>query len=77
MSGECSTGIVTIMTKVQTGWTRGGAHGNAVLVEALCYKPEGPNVTGFFSRPDPLSHSMVLGSNQPLTEMSTWNFLAG
>jgi hypothetical protein len=36
-----------------------------------------PNVTGFFNWPNPSSRTMVLGLNQPLTEMSTRNLLGG
>jgi hypothetical protein len=32
-----------------------------------------PNVTGFFNSPNPSSRTMALGSNQPLTEISTSN----
>jgi hypothetical protein len=31
----------------------------------------------FFNLPNPYSHSMALGSTQPLTEMSTRNLLGG
>jgi hypothetical protein len=59
--------------------TRGAV---ALLVETLCYKPDG---RGFGSRwvhwifylPNPSVRTMVLGSNQPLTEMSTRNFTGG
>jgi hypothetical protein len=34
-------------------------------------------VIGFFNLPNPFSHTMVLGSTQPLTEMSTRNFPGG
>jgi hypothetical protein len=34
-------------------------------------------VIGFFYRPNPSNHTMVLGSTQPLTEMSTRNLPAG
>jgi hypothetical protein len=34
-------------------------------------------VIGFYNWPDPSSRSMALGSTQPLTEMSTRNFLKG
>jgi hypothetical protein len=33
-----------------------------------------PDEVDFFNLPNPSSHTMVLGSNQPLTEMSTRNF---
>jgi hypothetical protein len=32
---------------------------------------------GFFNCPNPSSHTMALGLTQPLTEMSTMNFLEG
>jgi hypothetical protein len=56
---------------------RGGARGS-VVVEALCYKPEGRGIAsrwgGFFSNlPNPTGRTMALGSTQPLTEMSTRN----
>jgi hypothetical protein len=52
------------------------------LLEALCYKPEGPGsipdeVIGFFNWPNPSSCAMALGSTQPLTEMSTRNLPGG
>jgi hypothetical protein len=34
-------------------------------------------VTGFFNLPNPSSHTMALGSTQPLTEMSTRNLPGG
>jgi hypothetical protein len=34
-------------------------------------------VTGFFNWPNPSSHTMAVGSTQPLTEMSTRNLLGG
>jgi hypothetical protein len=34
-------------------------------------------VIGFFSSPNHSSRTMALGSTQPLTEMSTRNFLGG
>jgi hypothetical protein len=51
-------------------------------VEALCYKPES---RGFDSRwsnwifnwPNPSSHTMALGSTQPITEMDTRNLPEG
>jgi hypothetical protein len=48
-----------------------------MLVEALCYKPEGRGLIldevleFFFSLPNPSSCAMVLGLTQLLTEMST------
>jgi hypothetical protein len=33
-----------------------------------------PDTTGFFSRPNPSSSIMALGSTQPLTEMCTGSF---
>jgi hypothetical protein len=54
-------------------YIRGGG-----VVETLRYKPEG---RGFDSRwgqrLDPSSRIMVLGSTQPLTEMSTSGYLLG
>jgi hypothetical protein len=51
------------------------------LVESLQAEKSGgsiPNeVTGFFNSPNPSSLSMALGSNQPLTEMSTMNLPGG
>jgi hypothetical protein len=53
------------------------------LTKALCYKPE---IRGFHSRwdhcifsnwPNPSSRTMVVGSTQPLTEMSTRNISGG
>ena len=53
-------------------------HAVAQLVEALHYKPEG---RGFDSRwchnNNPFGRTMVLGSTQPLTEMSTRNISWG
>jgi hypothetical protein len=51
-------------------------------VEALCYKLEGRRFESrmrwvFFNLPNPSSHTMVLGSTQPLTEMSTRNLPGG
>jgi len=53
-------------------------HAVAQLVEALRYKPDGrkfkpDGVTGIFHRRNPSDHTMALGSNQPLTEISTRN----
>jgi hypothetical protein len=36
-----------------------------------------PDVIGFFNSPNPSSHTMALGSTQPLSEMSTRNFSGG
>jgi hypothetical protein len=63
-------------------YDRQRGHAVTLLVEALCYKPEGRGfipyeVTGFFNRPNPSSHIMVLGSAQPLTETSTRNLPGG
>jgi hypothetical protein len=54
----------------------GGAR--SVVVEALCYKPEGRGIASrrgeFFSNlPKPSGRTIALGSTQPLTEMSTRN----
>jgi len=51
-------------------------HEVAQLAEALCSKPEdrgfdSEGVIGIFHSYNPSSHIMVLGSTQPLTEMST------
>jgi hypothetical protein len=34
-------------------------------------------IIGFFNWPNPSSRTMALGSTQPLTEKSTWNFPGG
>jgi hypothetical protein len=52
------------------------------LVEALSYNPEGrgsipDGVIGIFYRHNPSGRNMALGSNQPLTEMSTRNISWG
>jgi hypothetical protein len=56
-------------------------HAVAYLVEALCYKPEGPgsnpDEVDFFNLPNPSSRTMALGSTQSLTEMSSRNFPGG
>jgi hypothetical protein len=36
-----------------------------------------PNEVDFFNLPNPPSHTMALGSNQPLTEMSIRNLPGG
>jgi hypothetical protein len=36
-----------------------------------------PDIIGFFNLPCPSSHTMALGSTQPLTEMSTRNIPGG
>jgi hypothetical protein len=36
-----------------------------------------PDEVDFFNLPNPSSHTMALGSTQPLTEMSTRNFPGG
>jgi hypothetical protein len=36
-----------------------------------------PDEVDFFNLPNPSSRTMVLGSTQPLTEMSTWNLPGG
>jgi len=51
-------------------------HAVTQLVEALCYKPKGlgfdsKSVIGIFHRHNPSGPSLILGSNQPLAEMST------
>jgi hypothetical protein len=58
-----------------------GARGS-VVVEALCYKPEGRRCESrmrwiFFNLPNPSSRIMALGSTQPLTEMSSRNLPGG
>jgi hypothetical protein len=50
----------------------------ALLVEALCYKPEGRGFESrcgnwFFNLPKLSSRTMALGLTQPLTEMSVRN----
>jgi hypothetical protein len=51
-------------------------HAAAQMPEAICYKSEGRGFESrwdlriFFSRPNPSSRNMALGSTQPLTEMS-------
>jgi hypothetical protein len=55
-----------------------GGHAEALLVEALCYKPEGSRFESrmrwfFFNLPNPSNRAMALGSTQPLTERSTRN----
>jgi hypothetical protein len=51
------------------------------VVEALCYKPEWVRFPikslDFFNFPDLSSRIMVLGSTQPLTEMSIRNLPGG
>jgi hypothetical protein len=57
-----------------------GARGS-VVVEALCYKPEGRGIASWWGGifqiylilPTALWRTMALGSTQPLTEMSTRN----
>jgi hypothetical protein len=55
----------------------------AELIEALCHKPEGIEFDSrrthwtFFNEPNLSSRTMVLGSTQPLTEMSTRNLHEG
>jgi hypothetical protein len=55
-----------------------GGHAVAQLVEALRYKPEGRGFDSLWSHwnfqwLNPSGRIMVLGSTQPLTEMSTRN----
>jgi hypothetical protein len=50
------------------------------LVEGLCHKLTAASsipveVIGFFSLPNPSSRTMVLGSTQPLIEISTRNLI--
>jgi hypothetical protein len=52
------------------------------MVDALSYKPKVvgsilDEVVRFFSLPNPSSHSMAMGSTQPLTEVSTRNRRGG
>jgi hypothetical protein len=59
-----------------------GGHTVALLIEAICYKPEGRWFDSrwgnrFFNWLHPSSCTMALGSAQPLTEMSTSNLLGG
>jgi hypothetical protein len=54
----------------------------ALLVEALCYKPEGRRFESrmrwiFFNLLNPSRRTMALESIQPLTEMSTRNLPGG
>jgi hypothetical protein len=57
-------------------------HAVAQLVEALRYKPAGrgsiaDGVTGILIWHNPSDRTMVLGSTQPVTEMSTGNISGG
>jgi hypothetical protein len=52
------------------------------IIGVLCYKPEvagsiRDEVVEFFNLPNRSSHTMALGSTQPLTEMSTRNLPGG
>jgi hypothetical protein len=53
-------------------------HAVALLVETLCFKPEGHRFDSgcddwVLNSPNPSSRTMARGSTQPLTEMSTRN----
>jgi hypothetical protein len=57
-------------------------HAVTYLVEALCYKPKGrlsrvPDEVDYFDILNLSSRTMALGSNQPVTEMSTRNLPGG
>jgi hypothetical protein len=49
----------------------------AQLVEALRYEPEGRGFDAIFHWHDPSGRTMILGSTQPLREMSTRNISWG
>jgi hypothetical protein len=49
----------------------------AQLVEALRYKPEGSGFDSRWGHSIPSGRTMVLGSTQPLTEMSTRGISCG
>jgi hypothetical protein len=66
---------------ILSAFSETGARGGAV-VEALRYKPEGPGsipdgVIGIFHWHNPSGRTMILGSTQPVTEMSTRNISWG
>jgi hypothetical protein len=51
--------------------------GHAVAQLALCYKPECRGfdshvIIGIYDWHNPSGRTMALGSNQPVTQMSTW-----
>jgi len=49
----------------------------STVVKVLRYKSEGRWFVGIFHWPNPSDHTMVLGSTQPLTEMSTRSISVG
>jgi hypothetical protein len=56
---------------------RGSLVGLGTMLQAGSSRVRVPMRWNFFNFPDPSSHTMALGSNQPLTEMSTRNFPEG
>jgi hypothetical protein len=67
----CSACCVVLCVFFTNAFVLVGARGS-VVVEALCYKPEGRGIAsrrgGFFSNlPNPSGRSMALGLTQPLT----------
>ena len=57
---------------------RGGAVGQGIVLKNVKVAGSSPDaVTGIFQRHIPSGHTMVLGSTQPLTEMSTKNISLG
>jgi hypothetical protein len=53
-------------------------HAVVYLVETLCYKPQGTRLDSrrqcfFFSLPNIFSHTMVIGFDHCLTDLSTKN----
>jgi hypothetical protein len=57
--------------------TRGSVFGWCTMLQAGRSSVRVPDEVDFFSWPNPSSHTMVLGSTQPITEISTRNFDGG
>jgi hypothetical protein len=79
VEGANSTSTTTTTTIVTVIIIYRKARGSVISWGTTNRKVAGsiPDVTGFFSWPNPSSRTMALGSSQPLTEMSTRNHLAG
>jgi hypothetical protein len=54
-----------------------GTQAVARLVEALCYKPQGRQLSDIFHWHNPSDRKMVMGSTQTVTEMSSTNIFCG
>jgi hypothetical protein len=64
-------------TLYSSNGARSSVVGSGTMLQADRSPVRVPDETDFFNLPNPSSRIMVLGSTQPLTEMSTRNFPGG